>query len=337
MKTLNELEQMLAVAREPKDLFGDEPDKTKTHLLASVHPDRHLGEESRASALFDKINKLFDQLKSPPTVIKSPKREYRILKLLVVGDVADLHLATSTVDGVQKDYVLKVSRVVGGDKLLETEQKHLAKLLTAAATGTYSHYLPLLVESFLAKDKIQKRVNVFPADSGFYTLEQVHAKHPELDGRHLAWIFKRLLTVLGFAKQQGVVHGAVLPAHIRLDAKNHGLQLVGWGQSVAPETPVKVISSKWCEWYPQEVLGKKPVGAETDLLMGASCMVYLSGGDPMTGQMPKSVPVKISRFIQSCLLDGRSMRPPDPWDLLEEFDDTLKSVYGKPRFHKLEI
>lgn len=335
--TLDEIEALLRDARSPKDLFGTDPEKTKLNLLASVHPDRHPGENKRAEELFNEINKLYERLKTPIPPIKSPKREYEVLRLISAGDVADLYLATATVDKEVKDYILKISRIPGGDKILDNEQRNLTELLSKAGTSTYSRYLPIFVESFLAKDKIQKRINVFVAEKGFYTLEEIHAQHPKLEGRHLAWIFKRMLTILGFLQKHNFVHGAFLPSHVRLDVENHGLQLVGWGHSVTDNSAIKTISLKYKDWYPKEVAAKKTATGETDLFMAAKCVVYLAGGDPATGRMPSSVPPKIQRFVRSCLLEGQKMRPNDSWKLFEEFDEMLKEMYGPPKFHKLEM
>ncbi len=236
-----------------------------------------------------------------------------------------------------RDYLLKISRIVGGDKLLDNEQKVLTELLSKAGTGTYSHYLPILSESFLAKDKIQKRINVFVSENGFYTLEDVHAQHPKLEGRHLAWIFKRMLTILGFTHKQHTVHGAFLPSHVMLNAENHGLKLIGWGHSVKLDTTIKTISLKYKDWYPKEVINKKLANNSTDIFMAAKCIVYLAGGDLITNKMPSSIPPKMQRFFKSCVLEGQKMRPADAWKLLEEFDGLLAEMYGKPKFHKLEM
>ena len=218
--------------------------------------------------------------------------------------------------------------------MLETEQKHLAKLLTAARDSTYGKYLPLFVESFPMKTgKMQRRVNAFvkPVDfHHYYTMNEVHAKHESLDGRHLAWIFKRMLTVIGFAHIHGIIHGAILPEHCLLDTVGHGIQLVGWGQSIEKGKTISMISSKHKGMYPKEVLEKKPAGFETDIFMAANCIEYLAG-DCLT------VPLEIQRFINSCLLPGMSMRPKNAWELQDEFEKLLGTVYGKPRYVKLAM
>src|SRR5262249_27541671 len=156
----------------------------------------------------------------------SPVRLYTLAGLVAIGDIAEVHLANSeSGHGVSPEaqYLLKVSRVPGAHNLLNKERMVLANLRAAAGDTTYGKYLPTLVESFQATDKFLKRVNVFRHEPGWYTLEQVHEQHPALGGRHLAWVFKRLLTVLGFSHRQNTIHGAVLPCHVMIHAASHGL------------------------------------------------------------------------------------------------------------------
>jgi hypothetical protein len=272
-------------------------------------------------------------------IIKSPKREYTLGVRLGVGDIADVYAAV----GDSKEYVVKVSRIVGGDRMLETEQKTLAAIISQAVSSHYDRYFPTPCESFPVNDTMQKRVNVFLHEPGFYTLEQVHAQHPELDGRHLGWIFKRLLTALGFAHLCGFVHGAICPSHVLIkgdrgmseeDRGGHGLQLIGWGQSVKKGANITRGSAKYLSWYPHEVKNKQPALASTDIYMAARCILYLASGDA-ENRNPRSVPAEIQRFLRSCLLEGSTMRPDDAWNLLKEFDEVLRGIYGPPTYHNL--
>jgi hypothetical protein len=260
--------------------------------------------------------------------------------LLACGDVTDLRLATwedGLPDTPEADYLLKIARGPEGASHLDAERSALAKLLRAAGESTYRRYLPDLVRSLRAADRVAKPVNVFRFEPGFHTLEQVHEQHPALDGRHLAWVLNRLLTVLGFCHRQNVVHGAVLPCHALVDARSHGLRLVGWGQSVAAGRPLRGVPARYRDWYPAEVRSRQPAGPATDLFLAARCVVYLAGGDPLTGRMPESVPAPMRRFLGTCLLESPRMRPGDAWALLEDFAGLLRALYGPPEFHELTL
>jgi hypothetical protein len=266
--------------------------------------------------------------------------DYHLQRLLAVGDIADIHLATSADEsraGLETLYVLKVARRPEGNAHLDIERRNLTNLLAAAGHTTYRKYLPALVDSFLMTRRYAKRINAFWFAPGFYTLEQVHEQRPALDGRHLAWIFKRLLTVLGFCHRQRIIHGAVLPCHAMIHPAGHGLQLVGWGQSVTAGQRIRTVPDGYRDWYPAEVQQQRPASPATDLFLAARCLVYLAGGDPLTNWMPDSVPLPMRRFLGTCLLESARMRPDDAWALLEDFDELLQGLYGPPKFHELTM
>jgi hypothetical protein len=256
---------------------------------------------------------------------------------LAAGDFADVLLAGPADDPAKGGwpYLLKVSRGPDGLAPLDHERRALDRLLAAAGDTSYRRYLPALVESFTLEDGPRRRVNVFLHQTGLFTLEQVHQRHPALDGRHLAWIFKRLLAGLGFCHRGGLIHAAVLPGHVLLHAAGHGLVLVGWGHSVAAGRAVGVLPARWRDWYPPEVLAGRPASAPADLFLAARCLVYLAGGDPVAGRMPEAVPAPLRRFVQTCLLESPAMRPGDAWALHDEFDDLLRRLYGPATFHPL--
>jgi serine/threonine protein kinase len=274
----------------------------------------------------------------PPVTLQSPRRCYTLTRFLAAGDVADAYLGEAEGQpgtGADADYLLKVSRVGEGPALLDNERQTLTHLLAAAGDTTYRRYLPALADSF--NDRPGRRVNVFHYEPGFYTLEQVHEQHPALDGRHLAWIFNRLLTGLGFAHRRGTLHAAILPCHVLIHAADHGLRLVGWGQSVHKGRRIYTVPTRYKDWYSPEVLRKQAAGPATDLFLAARCLVYLAGGDPLTNWMPETVPLPMQRFIHTCLLETARMRPDDAWTLLEDFGELLHRLYGPPEFHELTL
>ena len=275
--------------------------------------------------------------RDPPVIVQSPKHEYALTGLLAQGDAADLHRAHDTATTPESKYIVKAARVAEGNVLLENERQVLTGLLSAANGTPYRKYLPALVESFRTKDGTRKRVNVFREEPGFYTLEQAHEQHAALDGRHLAWIFKRLLTVLGFCHRQRIVHGAILPCHVLINPGDHGMRLIGWGQSVGMDRPLKALPERYRAWSPPEILTKRPATPATDLYLAARCLIYLAGGDPVGNRMPDTVSVPMQRFFQTCLFAAAGMRPNDAWQLMDEFDRLLRRLYGPPKFHELAM
>jgi serine/threonine protein kinase len=344
--TLNEVELLLDEARTAKELFAR---ASYEELTRATLPGRVAGDE-QAEALFARVQILHDhfrrlqqlyaELTAPPVVLAGPRHTYTLLRLLAAGDVADVHLTTAEYDpalAADPCYVLKVARVPEGNAFLENERRALAALLTAAGDTTYRRYFPTLAESFLVGGGTAQRVNAFLFEPGLYSLPEVREQHPALDGRHLAWIFKRLLTALGFAHRQGVVHGAVLPCHVLVQPASRGLQLVGWGHCVPLGEPLRSVPTPYRAWCPPEALTRRPATAATDLFLAARSLVHLAGGDPLTGRLPDTVPAPLQGFFRGCLLEGPQMRPGDAWALLDEFDELLEQLYGPPKFHHLPM
>lgn len=332
--TVEDIEKLLNT-KSPKELFGDNPKKMKRDLLFIVHPDRNPGDE-KAAKLFKRLEDAWTVHDLPAVTIKSTKHSYELSHLIAAGDIADIFAATSTnKDKTTNHYLVKVARVPGSHLMVENEGKIITDLLKLAGTKIYARQIPTLVDSFAAKDKIQKFVNVFVREDGFYSWDSVRLQHPLLDGRHLAWIFKRVLMILGFTHSAGYVHGAVLPPHLLIHAEGHGAQLIGWGQAVKMGKALTCVPSNYHDWYPPEVFKKLPASPSTDLFLAAKSMIFLAGGDPKTNWMPESVPTHMQRFLKSCLLEGQKMRSGDAWALHQEFDEVLRGIYGPPKFREL--
>jgi hypothetical protein len=333
--TIAELESLLGRAKlNPKQFFGDDLDSVLRDCLGKSHPDRFQeSDKARADEIFKEFQSAAESTKTPPITIKTPGRTYTIRDQFGVGDVADVNLATSGSDS----YVIKVSRVPGAEKLLRHEFDVLKEIGEKAGDKSYRHYFPPTVETMRAKDKILKQINVFgynPAYLG-YTLEQVREKHPDgIDARSLAWIYKRLLECLGFSHQCGWVHNATLPTHVLVFPSTHGINLVDW-KTASQSGPLSLISAKYREWYPAEVKNKEATGPATDIYLATKCMVYLAGGNPVTGTIPPSIPRQMAGYFRSAMMERASMRPQDAWQFHEEFSAMLVELYGKPKWHEL--
>lgn len=336
MTSIIELHAVLKQAEsDPRSYFGGEIDDILRAILGKCHPDRFSddSEKSAAEEMFKKFSQLADQCRTPIPTIKSKTRTYSLDSLLAIGDVSDVHLASSGAE----QFIVKASRVVGADKPLAQEHFILNELHEKSGDATYKFYFPTPIETIKASDGIRKQVNVFAFEPGGFTTEMVLAKHPDgLRGEHLAWIYKRLLTAIGFAHLHKYIHHAVLPCHLMIFPGTHGIQLLDWKQG-GPSTTLKSIVSKYRDWYPSEVLKKGKTSTATDIYMATKCMIYLAGGDPVAEVIPSSVPRRMADFFRSALLERASMRPQNAWDFMDEFTEMLHEVYGTPKFHVLSM
>ncbi|MFN8633534.1 MAG: molecular chaperone DnaJ [Chloroflexota bacterium] len=359
----------LADAAWVEDVFGqlagttsemlDQLRRRYWRIALAVHPDRHRASPA-ASEAFVTLQRLHARAQelvragqygarttpAAPIVITTRKHEYVVGSLLAQGDLASLYRCTAS-DGRQaQDAVLKVARDGADNDLLANEARTL-RLLHAPTDGRpVPAYLPRLLEAFLYDDGTDRprQANAFalamtesgplPAD-GFYSLAEVRAHYREgVDPKQMAWIWRRLSIALGYAHERGVVHGAVLPTHILIHPKEHALLLVDWAYSVhqpdRTDERIAAIVADYERWYPTAVLTKRLPGPAVDLEMGLRCMVYLLGGDPLTGALPATVPAQIHAYLRGPLLTGAQRT--SAARLYHDFSQLLAGLWGQRRF-----
>ena len=143
----------------------------------------------------------------------------------------------------------------------------------------------------------------------------------------MAWIWRQLLLVLGYAHARGVIHGSVLPHHILIHPA-HDLMLVDWRFAVRDPSDtgahIPALSDRYADWYPVEVTTKASPTPATDIAMSARCMLDLLGVVP--GLSPR-----LTAFLESCLIPAQSGRPQDAWSLRDEFTRLIEQLWGPRR------
>jgi hypothetical protein len=295
-------------------------------LARLLHPDgAPPGRASEAAGAFARLTAARRESAQPPSM-DSPTRRYRLGPPLAETAVSVLHTATYRDDaGRERSAVLKVPRHARDNDLMEHEADVLARL-AAVAEPRHRAYAPRLSESFRHRDPRggRLRVNVLGPLDGFVTLAEVAAAHPRgLDPRDAAWMWRRLLTALGWAHRARLVHGAVFPEHVLIHPESHGLVLADWCHATATGTDLPVLVAAHAAAYPPEATAHEPAGPETDIHL-ASVLVR----DLMACQAPGP----LRAFLRGCTLPSRRARPQDAWRLLGELDDLLERCYGPRTF-----
>jgi len=286
-------------------------------LVKVVHPDvAPAGRSPAATAAFARLGMLWSEREG--RLLTTTRGSYRVGGPVATGDIAELR----AVDGDAA--LLKLPRSPGDNDLLRAEA---AALTTLVADGDpkFRAYAPRLLESFTHEDagRVRRTANVIARQRGFVSLADVHAAYPGgLDPRDVAWMWRRLLTGLGWAHRAGLVHGAVLPEHVLVHPGEHGLVLVDWCYSVPAGATVPALVARHRAAYPPEVTARQPATAATDIFMATGLMLRLI----------RQPPDALRRFARGCRYDKPRMRPQDAWHLLAEFDELLDDLYGPRRF-----
>jgi hypothetical protein len=174
-----------------------------------------------------------------------------------------------------------------------------------------------------------------------YTLEEVRAHFPGgLDPRHVAWIWRRVLSILGFAHLHGVVHAAVLPMHVLIEPRGHKLLLIDWCCAAhepwnRPE-PVTILGGAYLAWYKREGALRRPPTPALDVALAARSMVELLGGDAVRAEFPAAIDPALQRYFTRCLAGGSGARA-DAWKLLDDFDRLIAALWGPRTYCPLDL
>lgn len=289
--TFDEAVARIRAARDFTELGARESYRAWAKL---VHPDA-VGATHRATATdaFARLSSLYKRRK---------KRS---------GDLAELYE-----DG---DTLIKVPRDPADNDLMETEAAALRQLWRDG-DPTFRPYAARLVDSYLVEDgqRRRRRVNVLARQAGMISLAELGTR--ERDPRDVSWMWRRLLTALGWAHRAGVVHGAVLPEHVLIHPEQHGLVLVDW--CYAGHRPAAIVKARRAD-YPPEVLTDRLAGPATDIYMATGLMTRLIGS---------RIPAPMRRFADGCRYPAPRMRPQDAWALLGEFDELINRLHGPRKF-----
>lgn len=374
----------IKAAKAPEDVFGGPADgseiiKVYRQLILVVHPDHfedkpvELGIANEAFQLLTALKGDAERkvqagtygkkhIKAPPakapfrpSVIEAKGKRYVLVDEAGVGDLCDLFVCTITNGSAEHKALFKIVRDGRDNDLMEAEAKTLRKLYPPGAKDEkFYRFFPKLSDSFIVRGpSYQRRVNImswFPEHRG---LDEVLRVFPDgIDFRDMVWMFKRILHGIGFAHQNQIVHGALIPPHVLIHPVDHGAKIVDWAYAVdisppdpktvarartifdhllddGPNPHVKAISANYRAYYPPEVFKKETPTPALDIYMAAKCAVALVGGDLKTNSMPTAMPATVRAFFERCLHEVPAKRPQNAWDAHKELDDILLKAVGK--------
>jgi len=266
-------------------------------------------------------------------------RAYVLQGHLASGDSSEIYRGRWT-KRLGELVVIKVLRARADQDLLRNEFKTLQALLQSEAQGA-SHFTRLLPQPIglgpLRRGDDERLVSVFRWRSGFQqTLSEVLSHYPEgLPSRVVVWILKRLLELLGFTHQAGVVHGAVTPDHVLIHPRDHGAVLCGWGTatpwSEGRQARLQALSRAWLKHYPSTVSRERFVSPRTDLAMAARCALLAGGSRSYEDFGP--LPPNLGMVL---VLAARGHFD-DAWELREKVDRESAVAHGPPSYNPIAL
>lgn len=332
-------------ASSPEDVFGGLSGSNEEQLQEAAYVYRSLARLVHPDAggdtdAFAKLSNLWTECQSRIRAgvygsvaaaahglrVSGRKHAYTLGYRVAHGDIADVYAAT---DEDATKVAFKLVRHHRNNDVM-TNDWQMGRKVFREVDPQWRMYFPEPVESMMVRDpstKVNRRANVTAMLDGFFTLAEVMAAYPNgVPPKDMAWMWRRVLVALGAAHQAGVIHGAVLPEHILIHPEQHGVVLVGWSAAVEDGGTISLLSSEYRDWYPPEVLGKKPASPETDIYLAARSFIALSGG--MEGGL---LPKAMRAHFRACLLP-QAQRPGDAWETKDSFTDVLERLYGPRKF-----
>ena len=355
-------------AHSPEEVFGTlagtqaemlEAARSMFRQIAKVvHPDAYQGTAAfdKAGTAFKKLAQFWEQARTriengtygaisstevfEPFIIHTKRCLYTVERLLARGDLCDLYVGSSILAGEKTRGLLKVPIKAEDNDLAANEVRILRHLRASDDYEKLRHFVSQLVDTFSYQEKasgIVRRVNVLTYVEGLYSLKEVKEVYAQgVDPKDMAWIWRRLLVALGFAHANNVIHGGVLPTHVLIHPRHHGVVLIDWSYAVLDPAMtgehISAISRSYRDWYPTEVFAREKPTPGLDIAMAARCMIDLLSGDPHKRTMPETVPWQIQNYLKGCTLPKPQQRPQDVHLLLDEFDDLIARLWGPRTF-----
>ncbi|MCP3097472.1 hypothetical protein LZ198_01140 [Myxococcus sp. K15C18031901] len=262
---------------------------------------------------------------------------YVLLGRLGRGDSSDVFLARRDAR-LTEMVVIKVARALADADLSSDEYTTLETLQGSTAQGAehFTRLLPQPVARGLAKEAggTPRPATVYRWASGFQhaftELREVYAEG--IDPRAAVWMWKRALELLGFVHRSGYVHGAVLPPHLLVHPRDHGLMLVGWTHALprGGRGSARALSTAHRAFYPEALWRGGAPSTATDAAMCARSLVWVLGGDPSTGTTPTRVPPPLADLLRAQCEPAND--DVDAWALKEQVSAAAHEAFGPSRF-----
>jgi hypothetical protein len=251
---------------------------------------------------------------------------------VLVGKTPDYNVYIVNVNSSEQ-YLLKIAATSVHNGLLDREAfllsdihkefefrnaEHKARNKTDHGLG-YQRCFPRLVESFVVPEQGQRRVNVIAiygalSVKDLVPLEQYRTRaSARIDPKSSAWIMGRLLKIFTLTHPMGVAAGKIDGGNILTNPTEHHVVLFDWTRAR----------------YHDGALLRAIVSEE--ISQAAHAVILALGGNPATGELPKSEQLPDSRYADYLkrMADGGVS---DAVSAGAQFYELLGTLW-KPSFH----
>jgi hypothetical protein len=326
---MNTLDDILR-AVEYSDLFKTGTKKELRGLLKLAHPDLHPDNQVKAKKAFIHINSLWN-LRNAPTKTRpgtthastsseiiTKKNEYHHLKSIRKSNGVETYRGIDSNGNVA--FLLVSTHPKIGEMLMEGVKN--LKTVKSNLTDLYKEFFPDTTDAFRINQSGRKLFGIAQTLPGKnYSLREVLEDYPEgIDGRDVAWIYRRMLVAVGNMHDANVGHGAPTLDAFLINPDTHDLQLTDWQFSKELDSDINMVTPEIKHHYAAD----KIITRQKDLRILTETALTL---------VDKKVPRQLKAF-----LNGMKRYPTEyAQEALHEFDEILKEVYGPRTFHEFKM
>ncbi len=170
-------------------------------------------------------------------------------------------------------------------------------------------------------------VSIYRYAGGFvHTFVDIRKQYPGgIPAQASVWLWKRIVETLAWVHSTGHVHGGILPEHLLVHSRDHGVRLLGWSRAVRGGG-LKALTEGREAFYPSGAWGGEAVLPATDLAMSARCILWLLSGDPAAAARSTS-----TNYSDLLLRTSRGEES-DGWLLLKSISQIAQDNYGPPTY-----
>ncbi len=247
---------------------------------------------------------------------------YRLLQPVGAGEISKVYVAMR-VGALPLLATLKLSDAPGAAARYAREAQVLRELQSSqgADAAYFTQRLPQVLAQGVVdagQDNNARHALVLRYPNGYWgSLAAVQGRHAQgLDARHVVWIWRRMLEVLGFIHRQDWCHGDVRPEHALVHPQDHGVLLIGWSSAHA------------------KAGAKDKAG---DLLSCARVMRVLLAGAIDGDGIPQGVPSGLAELVLRAGEDHAFCQLHGAAGLDALLKAAATAAYGAPRFVPLTL
>ncbi len=263
---------------------------------------------------------------------------YQLKHCIAEGESGRVFFASRT-SRLGERVLIKVLRDSADADFFQRESEALNAIQKFSAQNgiPFASWLPALQFSGEAQfDNGKQRIQLYRYPSGFaHTLADIVTLCPGgIDVKHGVWIWKRILDALHLVHQSGLGHGAVLPQHVAIHARDHGAKLLGFACCAPLERVLPAIDERHRSHYPRFSTPLR-LTRTLDLVMAARTVRLVLKGAIVDAE---TIPLDsgfLALLNQCCEPTG--LPTDEAWALKKLVSAAAEQSYGAPHFLSLNL